>query len=275
MSDFAIEHSTHRELTRTTSDLRSTIYAQLHVFHALILHDIKSRFFGSGIGYVVTILWPTIHMAIVMIAFIVTGRQAPYGESRLLYVATAVLPYICWNYITRFTMLGVTQNKQFLQYPIIRPLDVMFARIALELISSFIITVLLLTTLALLQVDIVPHHLDQAALGLLSAILLGIGFGILNGVICMIFPLWQLPYVLIAVGCWITAGVAINPELLPATIGDMLSWNPLLHCIEWIRSGYYDDFPIRLLSKSYVLSVAFGTFSVGLVLERMLRRFMV
>ncbi len=275
MSDFALEHVTHREIPRSKSDFRATLTAQMHVLHALILHDIKTRFFGSGIGYVITILWPTVHMAVVMIAFIFGGRQAPYGDSRLLYVATAVLPYICWNYITRFTMLGVTQNKFFLQYPIIRPLDIMFARIALEIISSFIITILLLTALLLLQVDIVPHHLDRAALGLISAVLLGIGFGIINGVICMIFPLWQVPYILIAIGCWFTAGVGLNPELLPPAIGDIIAYNPLLHSIEWIRSAYYDDFPTRLLSKSYVLSVAFGSFSIGLVMERILRRYMV
>lgn len=273
MSDFAIEQTPVRT-PRSERGWESAFRQQVYVFHALILHDIKSRYFGSGIGYVITILWPTIHMAIVMTAFIVGGREAPYGTSRLLYVATAVLPYICWNYITRFTMMGVTQNKSFLQYPIIRPLDVMFARIALEIISSFIITVLLLSALLLCQVDIVPHHLDQAALGLLSAILLGIGFGIFNGVICMIFPLWQLPYILVAVGCWITAGVAVNPELLPPAIGDIVAWNPLLHSIEWVRAAYYDDFPTRLLSKSYILSVAFGSFALGLVMERVLRRYM-
>ena len=89
----------------------------------------------------------------------------------------------------------------------------------------------------------------------------------------MMFPMWVLGYVGIIILCWITAGMALNPETMPAEIGYYLSWNPLMHRIEWIRSAYYADFPAHLLDKTYVISFGAGTLALGLIMERTLKRY--
>ncbi len=116
-----------------------------------------------------------------------------------------------------------------------------------------------------------PNDLVGASFGLLSAVLLGLGFGVLNSVITLIFPIWNIFYVLFLILFWLTSGVALNPETMPTEIGNWFAWNPLLHCIEWVRAAYYPDIPTRLLDKNYVLSVGAGSLALGLVLERMLR----
>ena len=247
---------------------------QANVLHALVLHDIKSRFFGNGLGYVVTILWPGVHLAIIVGIYAATGRGNGYGTSPLLFVSTGVLPYICWSYISRFCMMGVIMNKSALSYPIINVLDIIFARVFLEIVTCAIVTFVLLAFLILNGIDVVPNHPAQAALGLLSSVLLGIGFGVLNAGIALIMPLWGIGYMGILILFWITSGVAINPEMLPEQIGYWLSWNPLLHCVEWLRSAYYDDYPARLLDKTYVLGVGFCTLSLGLLMQRTMKRFL-
>ncbi len=247
---------------------------QINVFHALVLHDIKSRFFGNGLGYVVTILWPGVHLAVIVGLYAATGRGAGYGTSQLLFVATGVLPYICWNYISRFCMTGVTQNKSALSYPIINILDIIFARIFLEIVTCTIVTFVLLAFLVLNGIDVVPIHPAQAAFALLSAVLLGVGFGVFNAGIVLMFPLWLIGYIVVVISFWFTSGVVLNPEVLPEQIGYWLSWNPLLHCIEWLRSSYYDDYPARLLDKGYLLEVGFGSLALGLLMQRTMKRFL-
>lgn len=262
-----------RSARRRSSPWRELLRTQFQVLYALMMHDIKSRYFGNGLGYVVTILWPSAHMAIIMVIFVFGKRPVPYGQSAALYAATGVLPYIAWNYISRFVLLGLLTNKSFLQYPIIKPLDMMFARLALEMVSISMVTAGLIAIMAICQVPVMPINLGQAALGLLSAVFLGIGFGIFNGVISMIFPLWNIGYVLVLITFWITSGLAINPEALPGQLGYIISWNPLLHSVEWVRTAYYYDFPAHLLDKSYVLWMAAGSLAFGLLGERILRRF--
>ena len=252
--------------------IRSALTRQFHVLHALILHDIKSRFFGNGLGYVVTILWPTAHITVLMLIFLLVGRPVPYGRSAALYAATGVLPYIAWNYISRFMSLGMTMNRSFLQYPVIKPLDMMIARLILELVSIYVITVGLLVLLTAVGVPAWPTRPADAVLGLIAAIALGIGMGTLASVFCLITHFFNIVYVGILILFWVTSGLALNPEAMPSRVGAMLAWNPLLHCIEWIRLAYYDDFPAHLLSRSYVLWFAGSTFVLGLILERCLRR---
>ena len=252
---------------------RMTLANQINVFHALVLHDIKARFFGNGLGYVVTILWPATHLVVIMAIYSATGRGGGYGTSTLLFVATGVLPYICWNYISRFCMQSVVANRSALSYPIINALDIIIARIFLELVTCSIITLVLVSSLALAGIDVIPVQPAVAAEGLLSSVLLGTGFGVLNATIVMMFPLWLLGYVLIVITFWITSGVVLNPELMPVQVADVLAWNPLLHCIEWIRSAYYPDYPTRLLNKNYVLEVGFFSLSIGLLMQRTLKRY--
>lgn len=262
---------TERVAARGT--LRAAVLSQVHVLHALMLHDIKSRFFGNGWGYVVTILWPGAHIAIIVIAHTL-HKEMPYGDSALVYTCTGVLPYIAWNYISRFTMTASIQNKAYRQYPIVTPLDIMIARECLEIVSLTIITISVITIIYLCGANPIPAHPGTAALGLASAILLGIGFGIFNGTIASMFPLWQIGYILVLLGFYFTSGVILlNPENLPSPYCDWLSWNPLLHSVEWIRIAYYDDYPHRLLSQHYVIGVGAGSLVCGLVIERIARHF--
>ena len=250
---------------RHKSVLPQALRTQINVIHALILHDIKNRFFGNGLGYVVTILWPTVHVVIIVGIFVIGGRVAPFGNSTLLYAITGVVPYICWNYISRFMQMTVLQNRSFLSYPIINFIDMLIARVILEVNSMFIIITLCFIVLPIFGTSAMPMNAGGAAMAVLSAICLGIGFGTLATVITKIFPLFVLGYVVFLIVFWFTAGVAINPEAMPREIGDIIAWNPLLHSIEWLRQSYFIDAPTRLLSKTYVFEVSFVTFTLGLI----------
>ena len=273
LSDMSDSQLPHPRVRANESPIRAAMRAQMQVIWALMLQDIKSRYFGNGLGYVITILWPAAHIAVILTMYVLGKRPTPYGDSSLLYASTGVLPFIAWNYMSRFTMMGVSMNKSFLAYPIIKLLDMIFARLALEHISIFLVTVALVAANLLFQTDIMPIDLSGAVFGLLSAVLLGIGFAVFNSVIVMIFPLWVVGYVLIIIVFWITAGLAFNPETMPAELGYYVSWNPLMHSIEWIRKAYYADFPAHLLNKTYVLSVGAGSLALGLVMERLLKRY--
>ena len=253
--------------------LSSTLTVQFQVIHALMLHDIKSRFFGNGLGYFVSILWPIVHILVILL--INSGRVAPHGVSMVLYATTAVIPYICCNYIGRFITLGVIMNKSFLQYPIIRPLDLMAARIFLELISNSVILIVVLIGLDIAGISIMPAYPTQACLAWLSSLLLGVGFGLLNGVITMAVPLWNVVFMLFIIIAWITCGLGIDPEALPYQIGYYLSFNPVLHAVEWMRQAYYVGYSPKLLSKEYLISFSLVCFVSGLIGERVFRGFLV
>ena len=61
------------------------------------------------------------------------------------------------------------------------------------------------------------------------------------------------------------------PDALPEIARYYLSFNPVLHAIEWMRSAYYPDYGSLVLDKTYLLYWGIGAVFVGLGLERLLR----
>ena len=261
-----IEAGPHLTVKRGFGD---ALKSQINVLHALVLHDIKSRFFGNGLGYLVMIAWPAIHLLGIVLINTLSGRLY-YGSSAFLYAATGVLPFICWNYISRFCIVSVLQNKTYLSYSLIKILDIMVARIILECISMFIVISLMFLIFLFMGIDVTTSSPQGVFGGIMSSVFLGIGFGILHGSITSVIPLWNIVYILFIITCWVTSGVAINPEGFPEGIAYLFSFNPLLHSIEWVRSSYYPDYPHHLLDKSYVLEVSFVSLALGLVLQKLL-----
>jgi capsular polysaccharide transport system permease protein len=62
------------------------------------------------------------------------------------------------------------------------------------------------------------------------------------------------------------------PSYLPPQIAEWLSWNPVLHGVEWMRSAYYRDYGSTVLDRGYMLSCALLLVLAGLLGERLTRR---
>ena len=62
---------------------------------------------------------------------------------------------------------------------------------------------------------------------LLACMLLGFGWGIVNGVIAGIFTFWVTPFALLQIILWIASGVIIVPDELPDVARYYLSFNPV------------------------------------------------
>lgn len=256
-----------------TIRLSDTLKDYVSVLHALVLHDIKSRFFGTGLGQILMIVWPFVHILVLLAIYTLTGRQVPYGPSLVLYSCTGVLPFIIFSYMSRWIVFSALTNRSFLQYPIIKPLDLLIARGILELVSSLIVTILLIAFIVALGVDPWPADSVQAAYALGAAVLFSFAMGVFNGAITLAVPLWSTVYILFIILAYVSSGILFVTSNLPESIRVPLSYNPLLQCVEWMRMAYYSDYPTTALDRAYVLQFSLITLALGLILERAIRRF--
>ena len=60
--------------------------------------------------------------------------------------------------------------------------------------------------------------------------------------------------------------------MMPDWIRNILSWNPVLHGIDWFRSSFFEDYNPFWLDRTYLALAAALTLLLGLALERGLRR---
>ena len=259
-------------LGRSTS-LQGRAIAYKKIIFALVLHDIKNRFFGSGLGQVVMVLWPFVHILLLVTIYYVTKRPNPYGEGIIQYGAVSVFPFIIFNYVSRWIVFSALTNKQFLNYPIIKPLDIMLGRTVLEIVSITIVGILLVLFVAAAGYNAMPADKIEAISAVLATLFLAIGFGFLNAPFAFIIPIWNVVIVLAIILTYVSSGIVFQPTAMPANIQYYLSFNPLLNCVEWLRAGYYRDYPTAMIDKTYVLSFSLTCLTLGLLLNRLLKRF--
>ncbi len=257
---------------RIETGARERLALHGRILLALMIRDVKTRFFGHALGFVLAIAWPVSHIFIVMAMNAAAGRQAPYGDDPALFYATGLLPFMCFNYMSRFTMLGVMMNKPLLNYPNVKVADVLIARAVVEVLNAAVVIIVTTVILTAMGVDVRPTRPQEAMYALLACMGLGLGFGIFNGVIAGIVPFWFTVYSLLQIIMWFASGVIIIPDELPEAARWWLSWNPALIGVEWMRSAFYDGYGLgELLDKRYMLGFVFSSIFFGLVLERGVR----
>jgi capsular polysaccharide transport system permease protein len=252
--------------------LGATLRTHGRILAALMVRDVQTRFFGSALGFIIAVGWPLSHIFLVLLINRVAGRTAAYGDDASLFFATGLLPFMCFHYMTRFIMLGVIMNRPLLGYPIVKVGDILVARAIVEVLNATIVIVCAMIILTAMGTDVRPPRPLDAIYALLACMLLGFGFGIVNGVIAGIFPFWITPFSLFQIVLWIASGVLLVPDELPEVARYWLSFNPALIGVEWMRSAYYDGYGLgELLDKRYMLSFAVTSIFVGLALERLMR----
>jgi capsular polysaccharide transport system permease protein len=252
-------------------DLWSAAKRQRRVFFALMLRFMRTKFFGNGFGYMVAVAWPLTHILIIVAIYGIAGRAAPYGNSTVLFIATGVVPFQTFNYVARFMMLNLARSRALLGFPEVKVLDMLFASALLEIMSACCVVIVFLMIAWFAGIDALPRDIVQAAYALGACMLLGLGFGILNGVIALAFPPWLTGYILISIILWASSGVVFVPDALPEIARDILAYNPVLQVIEWMRSAYYEGYGGLILDRTYVLSFIVVTIFLGLIFERAVR----
>lgn len=246
---------------------QSYLDVYLRVLSALMLRDMRSRFGGNYWGYLVQVLWPCAHLAIIVGVMAFRGMKSPMGDDPMVFVASGALPALAFQYISREVMKGYLIHKPLTYFPQVKRFDTVVARILVEIVSSFMGVCLVFLVLICFGADPIPVDMMTAIGGYLTAIALGIGVGTINVGICSVFPGWALGYILVTLTLYLTSGVYFIACYMPEEIYYYMKWNPITQLIEWVRLGYDPTMPVQI-DYLYLFGWVFGSLTIGLLMER-------
>jgi capsular polysaccharide transport system permease protein len=244
---------------------------QLRVIRALVLRDMRSRFGRGPASYAVTISLPLVHLISLMLIPLVVDRISPLGTDYALFAATGVLPYILCLYPSRLMMLSLVDSAPLLSFPIIKPLDVIFARAFLEAVIAFTVMFFFIIFLNAIDVEVWPRNVAAATGAIFSTLYLGLSLGFVSTIIFKITRAWMFVYIAILILMYLTSGAFFPIWTLPAEYREVLWYNPLLHCVEWLRVAYYEGYASVMLNREYLIGYATGLFASGMLFERLIR----
>ena len=149
----------------------------LRVLFALVVREMSTKFGRSWGGYLWAIVEPLGGILLLTFVFSLALRKPPLGTNFALFYASGVVPFFLFNKVTSTVGAAVDTNRGLLTYPVVQPLDAVFAKFITDFLTMFVIGVLLYATIILWYG--LPVSLDVAAIfnGFLLMGLLGLGFG--------------------------------------------------------------------------------------------------
>ncbi|PPD14886.1 MAG: hypothetical protein CTY25_08820 [Methylobacterium sp.] len=255
---------------RASLSYMQTLKALWRVIFALMLRDIRTRW-GSTPAYVITFLFPLVHILALVGIWVAVGRLSPYGESNILWFSVSMIPFITFSYVSRFLIIHMIHNKVVLGFPIFKITDIIFSGLILEVFNITVVVFILCAGLWYIGVDFYPADIRQAAFAMGTALLMGLGAGIFNALIGLMLPMWVTGYFLMIILIWMTSGVLFIPSAMPQQIVDLLYFQPVVHLVEWMREAYYPGYNSPVLDKQFVIGYSLLLITMGLAIERFAR----
>lgn len=240
---------------------------------ALILREMGSRYGRSPGGYVWAVLEPISMIGILAVGFSLIARSPPLGTSFILFFGTGFALFNVYNDVAATVARSLIYSRALLSYPIVSWVDALTARFLLNALTGIMVLYLILTGLILLQDDPILIDLQPIVEAVSFAMLLGLGIGTLNCALIGLFTLWDKVWGIISRPLFLVSGVIFLYEDMPPLAQDILWYNPLMHVIGRMRTGFYPTYEAAYFSPAYVGGFALVCLFFGVVLLGRYHRF--
>lgn len=249
-----------------------SIAQRVHVIRAFILRDMRSRYGRSYVAYLVAILWPLTHLVgLTFLVSLMRGNTPLYGDETAVFIATGAIPYILVMYPSRLVSSTIDNNRSLFVFPVVRAIDMLIGRIIIEFLTASVVLALFFAGVSAFGFDIMPKDTQQAGLAILVTIYFSIAFGMLSAIIAALFRFWHVAMAVLMVGLYLTSGIFTPVSTMSSQFRDILWFNPLAHCVEWLRSSYYVGYGEGFISRGYIIWWANGMLFLALLGERFIR----
>ena len=241
-------------------------FATVRTVLALMLREMSSRYGRTPGGYVWAVLEPLAAIIVLSVGFSLVLRSPSLGTSFLLFYATGYLPFDLYMSVSNQVARAINFSKPLLQYPAVTWLDAVLARFLLNSLTSILVAILLLggiliATDARATLDMVPVVQAMAL-----AMLLGLGVGTLNCALIGLFPIWEVAWSIITRPLFLASGIFYIYEDLPPLAQDILWYNPLIHILGLMRTGFFPTYTAAYVNEVYVLAVSLVLLALGQIL---------
>lgn len=253
---------------RTDIHSGSLVKKTLRSVAALVLREMSTTYGRSPGGYVWALIEPVAGIALLTFVFSLAFHAPPIGDSFPVFYATGLLPYTLYVQLNTKLMVSIWFSKPLLQYPAVSFIDAVLSRFLLTLMTQIMVFYVVVTGLVLIfdpQVNIQP---DLVFLSLAMTAVFGAGIGTLNCLLISVFPVWQRIWNILHRPMFIISGIFFLFESIPAPYQSILWFNPLVHVIGMMRTGFYPTYDAAYVSPVYVFAVGLICFVVGLFFLR-------
>ena len=243
---------------------------QVRVIGALMLRDLVLQGGRDNIPFGNIWMRPIGMIA----AFYIVGRVAtgltPQGLPLLVFIVTG---YMTWHSFVRcFANINFRRVGGLLMFPHVTPLDYILSRMVVEFVVFSLVFVLLCLLGMLFEQAAPPADPLGVMMAFWTAIALGVSLGMIASSISRFTSILEDLFAAVRVAGNAVSGVFLLATDTPQPILDVLKWNPLFHCVEWMRQSWWAEYKSPIADPPYIFCCLFFLIAIGLAFERASRR---
>ena len=259
---------TARPALRSVTELRP--FATVRATTALVLREMSSTYGRTPLGYLWAVLEPVVGIALLTLIFSLGFKSPPLGTNFAIFYASGLVPFLMYMDISNKVMDSLRFSQRLLVYPRVTFLDALMARFILNLLTQLMVAYFLFTGIVYFLDTRTSPDLLKIALGLSMAAALALGIGSLNCFLTGMMPSWQRIWAILNRPLFLISCIFFVYETVPEPYRSVLWYNPLVHVVGQMRSGFYPYYDAPYVSPAYVFGISLICFALGLV---MLRRY--
>lgn len=253
------------------SSLRKGVFIQARNIHALMLRDILARYGRDNIGFVWVILEPMILTAGVMIIWSATMGPLKGSLKLVELVLTGYMPLTLWRHITNSSVTLFRRSMPLLYHHSISLFDIIFARHFLEFIAASAAFLTVWGALNVAGIVAGIARLDLLILGWLMMGWLALAAGLILAAVTEYSETAErfvqpIQYLTIPI-----SGAFAMVDWLPKWAQDAILWNPMVHCYEVFRAGFFGSGVVTHYSLAYFSACTFVLTFIGIAAVRWIR----
>ncbi len=243
-------------------------FPTLRTIAAMVIRDMSTASGRAPGGFLWAVAEPV--AGILLLTIIVRGsfREPPLGTNFAIFYASGLLPFYLYTDLQAKVATAILTGRQLLSYPRVTLFDALAARAIVSIVTEFMISYIVLSTILLTFETRTTLDLPRILLAYSMAIATGLGFGTLNCYLWVAFPVWRSLWSMLSRPLLLVSGVMILPEAIPRPIRDWLWWNPLLHVTSEMHAAFYYGYSPEDISPAYVFGLALGAGTFGFLLLR-------
>ncbi|WP_281243847.1 ABC transporter permease [Jannaschia pohangensis] len=240
-------------------------FASFRSIFALMLREMQTTYGRSPGGYIWALLEPVAGIALLTIIFSIGFRAPPLGPDFAPFYASGIVPFLFFTAVSTKVSQSIQFSRQLLAYPSVTFVDAILARILVNTMTQAIVGYVVFT--GVLVFYDMRGSLDFAAIILSFAMTaaLATGVGTLNCFLILKFPVWQIIWAILTRPLFLISCIFFLFDGIPQPYQDWLWFNPLVHVVGVMRSGFYASYDASYASVAYVMAISMIGLVVGLL----------
>jgi len=248
---------------------RSSLKITLSVWRALFIREALQRTMADRFSWFWMIVEPVAQILVMIALRELIGRiRFIIGAEFIPWMVVGMMTFFVFREGMMRSIGAIDANRGLFSYRQVKPVDTVIVRAVVEGFLKTIIFLIFILVFELIDIDILPDEMLEVIYIWFLSWLLGLGVGLIvsaaSALVSEVGKIVRMAFLPL----YFFSGVMLPLNILPHDILAYLTFNPLLHIVELMRSAFFEAYkPLSGVNFIYVMWWTLGTLSLGLAMH--------